>query len=244
MVFYNKTTFPANVTIFLKNMKKTVIGLSGGMDSTTLLGELLEQGYRVTCCSFKYPSKHNKWELMAAKQVVEYYQSNKLPVVHHIIDVSPVFEFMGSDLLQSGGEIPEGHYAADNMKKTVVPGRNLIFTSIMAGIAETINAEYIALGVHSGDHFIYPDCRKDFIKATDLAIFLSSDKIVEIITPFASDDKASILLKGYSHKVPAPYHLTRTCYKDQELSCGKCGSCNERLEAFSLINKTDPIDYE
>ncbi|MFW6326754.1 MAG: 7-cyano-7-deazaguanine synthase QueC [Bacteroidota bacterium] len=225
-------------------MKKAVIGLSGGMDSATLLGELLEQGYSVICCSFKYPSKHNEWELSAAKQIVSYYQAKNMPVIHHVIDVSTVFQFMGSDLLQSGGEIPEGHYASDNMKKTVVPGRNMIFTSIMAGIAETVEAGFIALGVHSGDHFIYPDCRKDFIKAVDLTVFLSSDKTVEIITPFAVDDKASILQRGYKYAIPVPYHLTRTCYKDQELSCGKCGSCNERLEAFSLINKSDPITYE
>lgn len=229
----------------MQKNRKAVIGLSGGMDSAVLLGILLEQGYEVHCCVFTYGSKHNKYENQAADSVIVYYQhfygDN---VVSHFFDLTDTFSHIQSDLLLTGGEIPEGHYESESMKKTAVPGRNMIFASIMAGVAESIEAECIALGVHSGDHAIYPDCRHEFIKALDCAIYLSTDKSVQVVTPLVQDDKASILVKGYALKVEAPIHLTRTCYKDQEYACGKCGSCQERLEAFSIINKKDPVRYE
>lgn len=222
-----------------------VMGLSGGMDSATLLGLLLEQGHTVHCCIFYYGSKHNKWENRAAEEIIDFYQLNKQkPVFGHPMDISKVMEGFQSNLLLSGAEIPEGHYASENMKKTVVPGRNLIMASIMAGLAESIGAGKVALGVHSGDHFIYPDCRTEFVKALDTTVFLSSDRKVEVIAPLADDDKYSILQKGYSLDPEVPYHLTRTCYKDQAVSCGKCGSCNERLEAFQKLGMKDPIEYE
>ena len=130
------------------------------------------------------------------------------------------------------------------MKKTVVPGRNLIFASVMASLAESIEANEIALGVHAGDHHIYPDCRPEFIKTLDSVIYLSTDKKVEVVTPFVGLDKTLILLEGYNQHPPVPYGLTRTCYKDQGTACGKCGSCRERLEAFASINKDDPIQYD
>jgi len=223
-------------------MKKAVIGLSGGMDSATLLGLLLEQGYSVTCCSFQYGSKHGVYETEAAKKIVEYYKAIGFEVNLHLFDMKAVFSGFNSALLQGGVEIPEGHYAGENMKATVVPGRNMIFGSIMAGLAESIGAEVIALGVHSGDHFIYPDCRPEFINAFREAVVQSSDAKVKVIAPLLNDSKASILVRG--NKIAVPYHLTRTCYKDQELSCGKCGSCVERLEAFAEQGIKDPIEYE
>jgi len=225
-------------------MKKIVIGLSGGMDSATLLGILLEQGYEVHCCTFYYGSKHNKWENRAAENIIDFYQDQDSPVFRHVINLVEAFKEFSSNLLLSGEEIPEGHYNDENMKKTVVPNRNMILTSVMVGLAESIGAEAVALGVHSGDHHIYPDCRLEFIKALDTTVYLSTDKKVEIITPLIEDNKTSILQKGYSLLIKVPYFLTRTCYKDQQLSCGKCGSCQERLEAFKNINLKDPIIYE
>lgn len=222
--------------------KKIVIGLSGGMDSTTLLGLLLEQGYEVHCCLFSYGSKHNKWERIAAESVIAYYQNKSQPVHSYEMELSGAMWAFKSNLLKTGGKIPEGHYEAESMRQTVVPGRNLIMAAVMAGLAESVGAKFIALGVHQGDHHIYPDCRKEFIKALDSTIYLSSDRKVEVIAPLLQDDKTSILKKGMP--IMVPYELTRTCYKDQPISCGKCGSCRERLEAFDNLNIPDPIQYE
>jgi len=158
--------------------------------------------------------------------------------------INKIFREFKSDLLKSGGEIPEGHYAADSMKATVVPGRNLIFASIVAGYAESIGATAIALGVHSGDHHIYPDCRPEFTSALELTLQASTEGMLSLLTPFMDMDKTSILKLGNSLEIKVPYVLTRTCYKDQKISCGKCGSCVERLEAFAEIKVTDPIKYE
>jgi len=223
---------------------RIVMGLSGGMDSATLLGLLLGQGYKVHCCIFYYGSKHNKWENAAARNIINYYQDTGASVFEHPMDIAPVMKDFQSALLLSGGEIPEGHYAGDNMKQTVVPGRNLIMASIMSGLAESLGAGAVALGVHSGDHFIYPDCRTEFVKSLDTTVYLSSDKKVEVTAPLANDDKTSILRAGYALTPAVPYYLTRTCYKNQAPSCGRCGSCSERLEAFANIGMKDPIEYE
>jgi len=224
------------------------MGLSGGMDSATLLSHLLDEGYEVHCCTFTYGSKHNPYETQSAKDIIAYHHMEGMaghPVKQHEFDLTPILGNLGSALLASDPEdIPEGHYADENMKKTVVPGRNLLFSATMASLAESIGASTIALGVHSGDHFIYPDCRTEFVKSLDTTVFLSTDKQVEVIAPFSDIDKEGILRIGYDCSPPTPYHLTRTCYKDQELSCGKCGSCNERLEAFEAIGKEDPIKYQ
>lgn len=225
--------------------KKVVMGLSGGMDSTTLLGLLLEQGYQVHACTFKYGSKHNPYENDAAEKVIEYYREQGFDIKDYFFDLTGILGNLNSALLASNEEdIPEGHYADENMRKTVVPGRNMMFSSVMSSLAESIGAEMIALGVHSGDHFIYPDCRTEFVKSLDTTVFLSTDGQVSVTAPFRSDDKESILRIGYSLNPQVPYHLTRTCYKPQPVSCGKCGSCNERLEAFENIGKEDPVNYE
>ena len=120
----------------------------------------------------------------------------------------------------------------------------MIMSSIMAGVAENIGASSIALGVHAGDHAIYPDCRPEFTKALSLAIYLSSDTKVSVETPFEFLRKKDILELGYSFNPLVPYYLTRTCYTDQKISCGKCGSCQERIEAFKSLKIKDPIPYE
>ena len=225
---------------------KVIMGLSGGMDSATLLGYYLDKHYEVHCCLFTYGSKHNKYENQAAENIINYYiDEHGCSIYVHKFDLSNLFLPGASNLLKSGGEIPEGHYNDETMKLTVVPGRNMIFISIMASLAESLGAKTIALGVHSGDHHIYPDCRPEFIHLANLAVLSSTEGKVMISTPFLNDDKAGILHRGYfdfNYKVP--YNLTRTCYKDQSLSCGKCGSCRERLEAFHNLGIDDPIEYE
>lgn len=223
-------------------MKTVVLSYSGGLDSTTLLAHYLANGYSVIACSFTYGSKHNVYELEASKAVIDYYQRLEKPVVRKEFRVDNIFKDFSSNLLLGGGEIPEGHYESENMKLTVVPGRNLIFASILAGLAESMGVKTIALGVHQGDHHIYPDCRKDFVDSLSSTIYLSSDGKVRVEAPFLSLTKAQIV--AYGTRLEAPYQLTRTCYKDQPLACGRCGSCRERIEAFALNDLVDPITYE
>jgi 7-cyano-7-deazaguanine synthase len=219
--------------------KRILISLSGGLDSATLLGYLKQQGHHVECVSFMYGSKHNKYERRAAIQIAGYYG-----VYLHTIDITPVMALFKSDLLKSGGEVPEGHYTAENMKSTVVPGRNLIFLSIMAGMAESLKLDCLGVGVHAGDHEIYSDCRPPFIWAASDVIARSSDGAVNSIeTPFIACTKGQIVRIGSRLDKPVPFRFTRTCYKDQEKSCGVCGSCNERLEAFEINGLVDPVPY-
>lgn len=220
---------------------KIVLGLSGGLDSATLLAYFLEQRFQVHCCIFAYASKHNNYELASAGKIVAHYKELGFPITFQIIDV-PALAAMKSDLLVSGGKIPEGHYQSESMKSTVVPGRNLIFASILAGIAESLQYTHIALGVHAGDHHIYPDCRPEFISALNTTIEASTNGTVRVLAPFIFLTKGDIVAKGIFLQVP--YELTRTCYKNQGVSCGKCGSCVERLEAFAENGISDPIPYE
>lgn len=225
-------------------MEKIIIAMSGGMDSSTLLGYLLEQGYDVICVNFQYGSKHNSFELSCYNRVIQYYRERDFNVVSLNLDLTQQFAHLKSNLLMTGGEIPEGHYNDTSMAKTVVPGRNLIFASFLAAIAESYGAKEVALGVHSGDHHIYPDCRPEFMAALRETVKNSTDGKVTVRAPFLYHDKARILQIGYSIRPEVPYKFTRTCYKNQEKSCGKCGSCTERLEAFALIGEKDPIEYE
>ena len=217
-----------------------VMGLSGGMDSATVLGFYSNYGYKVYPLFFNYGSKHNRWELESAKKLAHYFQTEELKIV----DLSFIGKLFKSNLLQDQGEIPEGHYEAENMSLTVVPGRNSIFISIMGGYAESVGASVVAVGTHQGDHVVYADCRPTFISSINTMLQLSTEEKVHIETPVQSFNKTGILKFGYSFLKPIPYELTRTCYCDQEFSCGKCGSCTERLEAFANIGKVDPIKYQ
>lgn len=226
--------------------ESVVMGLSGGMDSATLLGFLINMEFdEIHCCSFYYGSTHNKYELQAADKIVAYYREHvpEIEIQHQKMDISSITTNFTSALLSGCNiSIPEGYYCDANMRQTVVPGRNTIFAAIMMGLAESMEIPYIALGIHSGDHHIYPDCRPEYVKALDTLVYLASDRRVEVLTPFVHDTKSTILKLGDA--IGVPYHLTRTCYKNQPLSCGVCGACNERLEAFAQLGKEDPIPYE
>lgn len=217
--------------------KKVLVSLSGGMDSVTVLGRAIYEGHRVEAIGFLYGSKHNKYENAAARDVAEYYN---IPFI--LMDLSPVFKGLESNLLLTGGDIPEGHYEAENMRQTVVPGRNGIFTSILAAIAESRKLDEIWLGIHSGDHTIYPDCRPEWYMAMRKAVEVATDGATTLYAPYLEGNKTTIIADGETFNVP--YHLTRTCYKDQPLACGKCGACQERLEAFAANNLWDPVRYE
>lgn len=216
---------------------KVLIALSGGMDSATMLGMAIANGLNPATVGFVYGSKHNSYEQAAAEKLVAHYG-----VPYDLIDLSAAMSGIQSNLLKSGGDIPEGHYEAPEMSQTVVPGRNMIFASILAGIAWSRKIPVIWLGVHRGDHAIYPDCRAEFVHWLQGTIYRGTGEKVSLATPFLLGDKIAILKMGLELRVP--YELTRSCYKDQELSCGKCGACQERLEAFAKCGAVDPISYE
>jgi 7-cyano-7-deazaguanine synthase len=150
-------------------------------------------------------------------------------------------ELFASDLLKSGGEIPEGHYEAENMKQTVVPFRNGILLSIAAGFAESIGAEGLVIAAHSGDHAIYPDCREDFMKPMSEAIAAGTYADLQVLRPFIDQRKEDIAAVGA--KLGIDFSQTWSCYKGGDLHCGKCGTCVERKEAFALAGLVDPTVY-
>lgn len=217
-------------------MNDVVLILSGGMDSTTLLYDLIDQGKTVHAISFNYGQKHSK-ELKCASETCQ-----KLKVDHKIIDISGLSKILKSSLTTPDIETPNGHYSDETMAITVVPGRNTIFLSIAAGYAASIGADSLYLGTHSGDHAIYPDCRPEYTEAMKEVLRLFDDNVVDLRAPYMNIDKGGIVTRGI--ELGVDYSLTRTCYKTGDKACGKCGSCTERLEAFADNNTTDPIDYE
>ncbi len=217
-------------------MDKVLVLLSGGIDSTTALYDAVKKYDTVTAVSFNYGSKHNKRELMFAT-----HHCKTLNVQHEIIELPFMNTLFKSDLLKSGGEIPDGHYKEDSMKRTVVPFRNGIMLSITAGFAESIMADAIVIAAHTGDHTIYPDCREEFMSAIALAINLGTFAHIQILRPFIDIDKTDIVKIGKSLDVP--YQYTYSCYKGFELHCGVCGTCVERIEAFKLAGIEDPTEY-
>jgi len=217
-----------------------VLAMSGGLDSTTLCGWYIDHGYKVYPIIFDYGSKHNKYENQAAIKICDFWRLD-----YKFIKLNFMKDIAKSNLMIGGGDIPEGHYKDANMKMTVVPGRNLIFASILASYAESIKADIIALGVHAGDHFVYPDCRPKFISVLKDVVKASTDGKINVEARFLNITKDQILKEGLSLRhIMVPYFMTRTCYKDQELSCGKCAACAERLEAFKINKKADLINYK
>jgi 7-cyano-7-deazaguanine synthase len=158
-----------------------------------------------------------------------------------VIPLSFVGDLFKSDLLQSGGEIPKGHYEEQSMKKTVVPFRNGIMLSIAAGFAESLEARGLVIAAHSGDHAIYPDCREDFMKAMGDAIRLGTYAEVELLRPFIALTKADIAARGT--ELGVDYSRTWSCYVGGDTHCGECGTCVERREAFLLAGVPDPTHY-
>ena len=215
-----------------------LISLSGGLDSATLLGQLVKEygNKNVIAVSFNYGSKHNAYELHAVRQLESYYN---IEVIN--IEMTNITKHFESNLLKTGAEIPKGHHEEESMKLTVVPARNMIFASILTGIAISKKATNIYLGIHAGDHAIYADCRPEFYYRMKRVIEQVSNGRVELLAPFLMLSKNQIVRIGSALNVP--FNLTRTCYKDQPIACGKCGSCTERLEAFDLNGLKDPIKY-
>ena len=217
-------------------MAKAVLILSGGLDSTTLMYDLLNKGIEVHAISFFYGQKHSK-ELECAHTLCD-----KLNVPHKIINLEVLNEVAPSALTRSEIEVPEGQYDSDNMKATIVPNRNMVMLALATTYAISIGANYVAYGAHAGDHTIYPDCRPKFVKHMTGAIASCDWSKVELLVPYLYMTKGEIVKVGLSLGVD--YSSTWTCYKGGDKACGKCGSCIERLEAFAFANAEDPIEYE
>ncbi len=216
--------------------QKVVVIYSGGMDSFTVLNKTIKKGYQVYALSFNYGQRHVK-ELECAKQVCA-----ELKVPHKIVDISAINEIIKGSALTDDIEVPEGHYEAENMKQTIVPNRNMILLSLAVGYAVSLNADKVYYGAHSGDHAIYPDCRPLFVEKMNDVCKIANYEPIEIVTPYLNESKIAILADGLAMNLD--YAQTWTCYNGRENACGKCGACQERLEAFALNNATDPLSYE
>ncbi|MFT5543598.1 MAG: 7-cyano-7-deazaguanine synthase [Glaciecola sp.] len=215
---------------------KVVIIYSGGMDSYTVLNKAMQQGYDVHAVSFNYGQRHSK-ELLFAKNVCDKHQ-----IEHKIVDISSINQLIGGSALTDDIAVPEGHYEEESMKTTVVPNRNMIMLSMAVGYAVSIEAEAVYFGAHSGDHAIYPDCRTEFVDAMNQVCKIANYQAVEVRAPYLAFSKIDILTEGLS--MGLDYAETWTCYNGQVKACGRCGACQERLEAFAENEMTDPIEYQ
>lgn len=211
--------------------------LSGGIDSTTLLYLLKNEGHELRGLSLDYGQRHVK-ELFAAKKI-----AFLAGVVHTAVYLPGLRIVMdGSSQTSTEIKVPEGHYADPSMKITVVPNRNMVMLSVAAAYAISLNYDVVAYAAHAGDHAIYPDCRPEFVSAMSETLRLAHFYPITLHAPFINKTKAEIV--GLGAQLSVPFGLTYSCYKGGEKHCGRCGTCIERREAFKLANVVDPTQYE
>lgn len=222
-------------------MKAAAI-VSGGMDSVTLAYHLRTRTDDLVLVSFDYGQRHVR-ELACAERAAKALESEWVHVA--LPDLGAELARSGSSLTNRDVDVPEGHYAEDSMRATVVPNRNAIMLSIAAGIAVGRHYDAVATGVHGGDHFIYPDCRPNFIAALSLAFAIGNDGFAPdgfaIYAPFLYQTKADIAAEG--ERLGVPWADTWSCYQGAAVHCGACGTCFERREAFTLAGVSDPTEY-
>lgn len=237
--------------------QKSVVLFSGGLDSTTLLAMRSAEADEVIAVSFNYGSKHNLAESQAAQRI-----TNTMGIERIVVDLD--FNRWGfkSDLLTSGGEIPEGHYAEESMKSTVVPFRNGIMLSIAVGIAESREADKVWIASHAGDHPVYPDCRPEFTEAMNAASMFGTETAIQIQSTFEDIGKHDIVGIAADNEALPLLALSWSCYQPQDradfvgvtpdggimqssrwIHCGRCGTCVERKEAYELAKIEDPTEY-
>ena len=206
------------------------------MDSTVLLYKLVSEGDEVKALSIDYGQRHKK-EIVQAKALAD-----SLGIEHQVADLSSITHLLaGSALTSPKIAVPEGHYAEDNMKATVVPNRNMILLSVATGWAVSQKFDRVAYAAHSGDHAIYPDCRTEFADVLGQAIEMADWQKVSLFRPFVDITKADIAKLG--SQLGVPFEITWSCYKGDELHCGRCGTCVERREAFHIAEVSDPTPY-
>jgi len=222
---------------------RVVAIVSGGMDSVTLAHQLAQQGHDLHLVTFDYGQRHGSREMAMAALA-----ATRLGADHSIIEMPDLRKLIGTSSLTSDRiDVPDGHYAEDTMKATVVPNRNMMMLSIAGAVAIAEEAEFVATGTHAGDHFIYPDCRPEFIAAASAALLVgntgfSSPGFRGIVAPFIHSTKADICATG--DVLGVPWDATWSCYKGGAIHCGRCGTCVERAEAFDLAGVDDPTEYE
>lgn len=216
--------------------RSTVLVLSGGLDSSTLLYHLLAQGDVVRAMSVHYGQRHAR-EIDAAKELCR-----RRGVEHQTADLRTITGFLGKNSLSDTSvPVPDGHYEQESMKITIVPNRNMIMLSVAIGWAVSLQADAVAYGAHAGDHAIYPDCRPEFAAAMAEAARLCDWHQIELLRPFVGMSKKEIVQRGA--ELGVPLELTWSCYKGGTVHCGTCGTCVERKEAFELAGVKDPTVY-
>lgn len=215
---------------------KTLVLLSGGVDSSTALHWAAREHSVVGALAFHYGSNHALQELACAR-----YQAAALGVPYHEVDIRCISRHLVSALLSGEAAIPTGDYDEANMRQTVVPFRNGIFLSIAAGIAESQGAESVTIAAHAGDHSLYPDCREEYMQAMGQAIALGTYAGVQILRPFIHLSKGEIVALGA--ELGVDFAHTYSCYCGAEQHCGLCGTCRERKEAFTSAGVADPTPY-
>lgn len=216
--------------------EKVVVVYSGGMDSFTVLHNAIKQGYQPLALSFNYGQRHSK-ELDYAANVCK-----SLNITHKIVDITAINQLLAGSALTDDIDVPEGHYEEPSMQQTVVPNRNMILLSLAVGYAVSNGCTKVFYGAHSGDHTIYPDCRPEFVEKMNAVCEIANYEAVSIETPYLKVSKTDILTDGL--QMGLDYAQTWTCYNGREKACGKCGACQERLEAFRDNGATDPLEYE
>ncbi|ANN61025.1 7-cyano-7-deazaguanine synthase QueC [Mesorhizobium loti] len=211
---------------------------SGGLDSVSLAHKVATEQKLIGLLSFDYGQRHKKELGFAA------ICAKRLGVPHQIVDIRDVGRNLSGSALTDNVDVPDGHYAEDSMRITVVPNRNAIMLAIAFGVAAAQKADAVATAVHGGDHFIYPDCRPAFIDAfqTMQNHALAGYADICLYAPYVNISKADIVSEGA--KYATPFEATWSCYKGGARHCGRCGTCVERREAFDLAGITDPTDYE
>ncbi|MER9637299.1 7-cyano-7-deazaguanine synthase QueC [Mesorhizobium sp. M0228] len=217
---------------------KTLVVCSGGLDSVTLAHKVAAEHELAGLLSFDYGQRHRK-ELGFAALCGE-----RLSVPHRIIDIHEIGGGLSGSALTDNVDVPDGHYAEDTMKVTVVPNRNAIMLAIAFGFAAAHGVDAVATAVHGGDHFIYPDCRPAFIDAFQMMQDHALDGYakIRVYAPYVNLTKADIVRNGAAYATP--FAQTWSCYKGAERHCGRCGTCVERREAFHLSGQPDPTEYE
>ena len=214
--------------------------VSGGLDSAVLAHHLRDEGWQLRLVSFDYGQRH-RVELEHAAVLGAALQAR-----HDVVDLRAVGALLsGSALTDDGVDVPDGHYSEESMKTTVVANRNAIFAMVATGVAVAEGAGAVGLGIHAGDHAIYPDCRPPFVAAAEHLAKVANEGFVaegfQILAPFLGWSKADIVARGA--ELGVPFAATWACYKGGAVHCGTCGTCVERIEAFDLAGVTDPTEY-